>query len=76
MSSVRFVTRLTRTPEGRLTLNSVTVGPLTQPTTSARMPKSSSVSCSRAAVSDSSSSLAPWGPRPFDEARSDAGGSS
>ena len=59
MSSVRLVTLLTRTPEGRSTLNSVTVGPSTQPTTLAMTPKSSKVPCSSAATSRSSSSVEP-----------------
>ena len=50
--------RLTRTPAGRSTLNSVTVGPATQPTTSAMMVKLSSVSWRQAAVSVSSASVA------------------
>ena len=39
ISSVKLIMRLTRTPEGKSTLNSVTVGPATQPTTCAMMLK-------------------------------------
>ena len=50
--------RFTRTPAGRSTLKSVTVGPATQPTTWAKMLKLSSVSCRQTAVSCSSESVA------------------
>ena len=59
MSSVMLVTLLTRTPEGKSTLNRVTVGPSTQPTTLANTPKSSRVPWSSAATSRSSSSVEP-----------------
>ena len=58
MSCSSAVMRLTRTPAGRSTLKSVTVGPATQPTTSAMMAKLSSVSWRQAAVSVSSASVA------------------
>ena len=58
MSASSAVMRLTRTPAGRSTLNSVTVGPATHPTTSAMIVKLSSVSCRHAAVSLSSASQA------------------
>ena len=58
MSSCNAMILLTRTPLGRSTLNSVTVGPATQPTTVAMMLKSSSVPCSSAAVAASSRSSA------------------
>ena len=58
MSCSSAVMRFTRTPAGRSTLKSVTVGPATQPTTWAKMLKLSSVSCRQAAVSCSSESVA------------------
>ena len=76
MSSSSAVTRLTRTPAGRSTLNSVTVGPATQPTTFAMMLKSSSVSCRHAPVSCSSASVARSFSGLVDVASKSMGGSS
>ena len=76
ISSSRAVTRLTRTPAGRSTLNKVTVGPATQPTTLAMILKSSSVSWRQAPVSCSSESVARSFSGSVDVARRSNGGSS
>ena len=75
MSCSSAVMRLTRTPAGRSTLNSVTVGPATQPTTSAMIAKLSSVSWRQAAVSASSASEARSFLEFFEPASRSAGGS-